>query len=45
VLAEAQAIFPSTAVARDFDHFQVLKDKATLLAKAIVEEEDWNVAA
>jgi ribonuclease Z len=45
VLAEAQAIFPNTAVARDFDHFQILKDKATLLAKAIVEEEDWNVAA
>lgn len=45
VLAEAQAIFPGTAVARDFDHYRVLKDKSTLLERAIVEEENWNVAA
>ena len=45
VLAEAQAVFPNTAVARDFDRFRVLKDKATLLENLIVEEENWHVAA
>ncbi len=46
VLAEAQAIFPNTAVARDFDRFRVTKDKSMLLAESIaIEEEDWNVAA
>ncbi|HKZ84827.1 MAG TPA: ribonuclease Z [Anaerolineae bacterium] len=45
VLAEAQAIFPNTAVARDFDRFRVLKDKSTLLENLTVEEENWHVAA
>lgn len=45
VLAEAQAIFPNTAVARDFDRFRVLKDKSMLLENLIVEEENWHVAA
>jgi ribonuclease Z len=45
VLAEAQAIFPNTAVARDFDRFRILKDKSTLLENLTVEEENWNVAA
>ncbi|MGH2592313.1 MAG: ribonuclease Z [Anaerolineae bacterium] len=46
VLAEAQALFPNTVVARDFDRFRVLKDQSMRLAESIVEEEeDWNVAA
>ena len=45
VLAEAQAIFPNTAVARDFDRFRVLKDKSTLLENLSVEEENRHVAA
>jgi len=45
VLAEAQAIFPETAVARDFDHYRVLKDKSILIDAPVVEEENWNVAA
>jgi ribonuclease Z len=51
VLAEAQAIFPNTAVARDFDRYRVLKDKSILLPESIAEtesvaeEENWNVAA
>jgi len=45
VLAEAQAVFPNTAVARDFDRFRVLKDKSTLLENLTVEEENWHVAA
>lgn len=45
VLAEAQAIFPHTAVARDFDRFRVLKDKSTLLENLTVEEENRHVAA
>jgi hypothetical protein len=45
VLAEAQAIFPNTAVARDFDRFRILKDKSTLLENLTVEEENWHVAA
>jgi len=45
VWAEAQAIFPNTAVARDFDRFRVLKDKSTLLENLTVEEEDWHVTA
>lgn len=47
VLAEAQAIFPNTVVARDFDRFRVQKDKSTRLAASMVEveEEDWNVTA
>jgi ribonuclease Z len=45
VLAEAQAIFPNTAVARDFDRYRVLKDKAIKVEEPIVEEEKWNVAA
>lgn len=31
ILAEAQAIFPATAVARDFDRYRVLRDKAMLI--------------
>jgi ribonuclease Z len=27
VLAEARAIFPQTAVARDFDRFRIIKEK------------------
>ena len=46
VLAEAQALFPNTVVARDFDRFRVLKDQSMRLAESIVEEEeDWNVTA
>ncbi|HLF25961.1 MAG TPA: ribonuclease Z [Anaerolineae bacterium] len=45
VLAEAQAIFPNTAVARDFDRYRILKEKSILLAEPIIEEENWDVAA
>jgi len=45
VLAEAQAIFPNTAVARDFDRYRVLKDKSIKIEEPIVEEERWHVAA
>ncbi|HEY4691523.1 MAG TPA: ribonuclease Z [Anaerolineae bacterium] len=45
VLAEAQAIFPNTAVARDFDRYRVLKDKSMLIDTPAIEEENWNVAA
>jgi len=45
VLAEAQAIFPDTAVARDFDRYRVLKDKSIKIEEPIVEEEKWHVAA
>jgi len=46
VLTEAQALFPNTVVARDFDRFRVLKDQSMRLAESIVEEEeDWNVTA
>ena len=46
VLAEAQAIFPNTVVARDFDRYRVQKDKTVLVVEPVLEEEgDWNVAA
>ena len=46
VLAEAQAIFPNTAVARDFDRYRIQKDKTVLVVEPVLEEEgDWNVAA
>lgn len=45
VLAEAQAVFPATIVARDFDRYRVQKDKAVLLPEPVAEEEDWNVIA
>lgn len=32
VLAEAQAVFPNTRVARDFDHFQIRRDECEKLA-------------
>jgi ribonuclease Z len=32
VLAEAQAIFPETSVARDFDHFQVKRGELLKIA-------------
>ena len=46
VLAEAQAIFPDTVVARDFDRYRIQKDKTVLVVEPVLEEEgDWNVAA
>lgn len=46
VLAEAQAIFPNTVVARDFDRYRVQKDKTVQVIEPILEEEgEWNVAA
>jgi ribonuclease Z len=47
VLAEAQAIFPNAAVARDFDRYRIQKDKSVLVVEPILEEEEgeWNVAA
>lgn len=44
VLAEAHTFFPNTVVARDFDHYRILKDKSELLPKSAAEEE-WNVTA
>jgi ribonuclease Z len=44
VLAEAQAIFPDSVVARDFDRFRVQKGKSILVVEPVVEEEEnWNV--
>jgi len=46
VLAEAQAIFPNTAVARDFDRYRIQKDKTVLVDEPVAAEEgDWHVAA
>jgi ribonuclease Z len=45
ILAEAQAVFPQTAVARDFDRFRIVKDKSTLVTEPLLEEENWDVAA
>ena len=30
ILSEAQAIFPETVIARDFDHFRVLRGQVAL---------------
>lgn len=43
VLAEAQAIFPNTAVARDFDHYRIQKDKSTQLVESTSHEENIHV--
>jgi ribonuclease Z len=40
VLAEAQAIFPDTVVARDFDHYRILKNESTLIPMSIEEKTD-----
>lgn len=40
VRREAQAIFPNTAVARDFDHFQITRDGARRLPKASSPEKE-----
>jgi ribonuclease Z len=41
IAAEAQAIFPATYVARDFDHFQITKEGATRLKR----ENRWRTEA
>ncbi len=38
VLAEAQAIFPETVVARDFDRYRILKDHSALISTMPIEE-------
>jgi ribonuclease Z len=40
VLAEAQAIFPETVVARDFDHYRILKNESTLIPMPVEEKTD-----
>ncbi|MBP6472575.1 MAG: ribonuclease Z [Chloroflexi bacterium] len=40
VRREAQAIFPNTAVARDFDHFQITRDGARRLPKTSSPEKE-----
>ena len=44
IVAEAQAIFPNTYVARDFDHFQIVRGGATRVSKERVSEEMVEVA-
>jgi len=42
ILAEARAIFPQTVVARDFDHFRIVRNKALLrVTDTPAEEEDY----
>ena len=42
ILAEARAIFPKTVVARDFDHFRIVRNKALLrVTDTPAEEEDY----
>ena len=43
VLAEAQAIFPNTAVARDFDHYRVQRNKSTQLVESTSHKENIHV--
>jgi ribonuclease Z len=45
VLAEARAIFPQTVVARDFDHFRIVKHKAMLRVIDTPAEEESYVSA
>jgi len=45
VLAEARIIFPQTVVARDFDHYRIMKDKALLRVIDSPAEEESYVSA
>ncbi len=45
VLAEARTIFPRTVVARDFDHYRIMKDKALLRVIDTPAEEESYVSA
>jgi ribonuclease Z len=45
VLAEARAVFPNTLVARDFDHFRIVKHKALLRVIDTPAEEESYVSA
>jgi ribonuclease Z len=45
VLAEARAVFPNTVVARDFDHYRILKDKALQRVIDAPAEEETYVSA
>jgi ribonuclease Z len=45
ILAEARAIFPNTVVARDFDHFRIVRNKALLRVIDTPAEEEDDVSA